>query len=84
MAQIPREVELTRATPEEKEECIARLERFQERHKDEATTALQRLQQVALDGENVFAELMRAVGCCSLGQITAALYDVGGEYRRNL
>ncbi len=83
-AQIPREVELTRATPEEKEECIARLERFQMRHRDEAEVALRRLQQVALDGENVFAELMKAVGCCSLGQITAALYAVGGEYRRNL
>jgi len=83
-AQTPREVELTRATPEEKEECIARLERFHERHHDEAPAALRRLQQAALDGENVFAELVNAVGCCSLGEITAALYAVGGEYRRNL
>ena len=83
-AQVPREVALTRATPEEKDECIARLERFQERHSEASPAALQRLQQTALDGGNVFAELMTAAGCCSLGQITGALYAVGGEYRRNL
>jgi methylmalonyl-CoA mutase len=78
------EVPLTRATEEEKEGCIARLAAFQERHADRAPEALARLQQAALSGGNLFAELMRATRVCSLGQITHALYEVGGEYRRNL
>jgi methylmalonyl-CoA mutase len=45
---------------------------------------LERLQKVALSGENIFAELMNAVRVCSLGQITQALYDVGGQYRRSM
>ena len=49
-----------------------------------AGEALKRLQQVALDGGNIFAELMDTVRVASLGQITHALYEVGGEYRRNL
>jgi methylmalonyl-CoA mutase len=83
-ASIPREIDLTRATEEEKQSCIARLETFQERHRRRSPEALSRLQRTALDGGNVFAELLQAAGCCSLGQITAALYEVGGEYRRNL
>ena len=83
-ASIPREVELTRASTEEKNTCIERLERFQADHAADAPAALERLQKVALDGGNIFAELVRAVGSCSLGQITGALYAVGGEYRRNL
>jgi methylmalonyl-CoA mutase len=78
------EVPLTRATEEEKEGCIARLAAFQERHADRAPAALARLQEAALSGSNLFAELMRATRVCSLGQITHALYEVGGEYRRNL
>ncbi len=76
--------ELTRATKEEKELCIQRLADYRERHDDEATCALRRLQETALSGGNIFAELMRAAECCSLGQITHALYEVGGEYRRNI
>ncbi len=83
-AQIPRGIDLTRATEEEKMTCIARLEEFQERYRQRTPAALERLQQTALTGGNVFAELMSAVECCSLGQITTALYEVGGEYRRNL
>ena len=45
---------------------------------------LRRLQQAVMDNGNVFEELMAAVRCCSLGQITAALFEVGGQYRRNL
>jgi methylmalonyl-CoA mutase len=78
------EVPLTRATPEEKESAIERLEDFHRRHADRAPRALKNLQQAALSGGNVFEQLMRAVECCSLGQITHALYEVGGEYRRNL
>jgi methylmalonyl-CoA mutase len=57
---------------------------FHKRHEKEAPAALARLQQTALSGENIFAELMETVRYCSLGQITQALYDVGGKYRRNM
>jgi methylmalonyl-CoA mutase len=78
------EVPLTRATEEEKKTCIARLEAFHERHQNEAPDALAKLQQTALDGGNLFEALMEVAEVASLGQITRALYDVGGEYRRNL
>jgi len=78
------EVPLTRASEEEKEGCIARLREFEEHHADRSPAALERLQQAALSGGNLFAELMKAAQVCSLGQITHALYEVGGEYRRNL
>jgi len=76
--------ELARATAEEKEQQIRNLRAFQERNKDKAPLALKRLQRTAIDGGNIFAELMEAVKCASLGQITRALYEVGGEYRRNM
>jgi len=77
-------VELARATEQEKESQLRRLAEFEKRNEKEAPAALERLQQVALAGENIFAELMNAVRVCSLGQITQALYDVGGQYRRNM
>jgi methylmalonyl-CoA mutase len=77
-------VELARATEEEKESQLRRLAEFQQRHAEEAPDALARLQHVALTGGNIFAELMRTVRSCSLGQITNALYAVGGKYRRNM
>ena len=83
-ASPPREVELSRASVAEKDGCIARLREFQERHAAAAPGALQRLQGAAVHGENLFAALMEAVEHCSLGQITHALYEVGGEYRRNI
>ena len=83
-ASTPRDVELTRATPEEKETCIRRLAEFQEANAAAAAEAMERLREVALSGGNIFAELMSAVEVCSLGQITRTLYEVGGEYRRNL
>jgi len=76
--------ELARATPEEKEQQIGNLRAFQERNKDEAPVALKRLQAVAVAGGNIFAELMETVKVASLGQITRALYEVGGQYRRNM
>jgi methylmalonyl-CoA mutase len=76
--------ELARSTPEEKEQQIANLRAFQQRHWEEGAQALKRLQQVAERGENVFAELMETVRVASLGQISAALYQVGGQYRRNM
>ncbi len=78
------ELELARATDEEKESQLDRLADFHQRHEKEAPDALARLQQAALSGENIFAELMETVRSCSLGQITRALYDVGGKYRRNM
>jgi methylmalonyl-CoA mutase len=80
----PPTVELRRASPAEKDDQIARLRAFQARHADETAPALARLTAVANAGENVFAELMNTVRVASLGQITHALYAVGGEYRRNL
>ncbi|MEE2803599.1 MAG: fused isobutyryl-CoA mutase/GTPase IcmF [Pseudomonadota bacterium] len=78
------EVELMRGTEEEKHSQIQRLDLFHEQHNDASLSALQQLQQTALDGANVFSELMSAVRCCSLGQITEALFEVGGRYRRNM
>jgi methylmalonyl-CoA mutase len=80
--QLSEAVELARATAEEKQSQLERLADFKKRHEKEAPAALERLQKVALSEENIFAELMDTVRVCSLGQITQALYDVGGQYRR--
>jgi methylmalonyl-CoA mutase len=77
-------VQLARSTDEEKQSQLRRLHDFQHRHRDEAPAALGRLQEVVLANGNVFAELMNAVRACSLGQITNALFEVGGQYRRNM
>lgn len=77
-------LELARATEEEKQSQLDRLESFKERHDNESEAALERLKDVALSGENIFGELMNTVRKCSLGQITQALYEVGGQYRRNM
>ncbi|MCY3413283.1 MAG: methylmalonyl-CoA mutase family protein [Candidatus Heimdallarchaeota archaeon] len=76
--------ELIRSTAEEKTFQINRLKKFQEKHKGKAIDALNKLQKIAIEGGNVFEELMETVKYCSLGQISNALYEVGGEYRRNL
>ncbi|MEM9292450.1 MAG: methylmalonyl-CoA mutase family protein [Acidobacteriota bacterium] len=83
-AEIPREIQLSRASKEEKELCIERLREFQHRHQGRGDQAKTQLQQAALEGKNLFAALMEASESLSLGQITNALYAVGGEYRRNL
>ncbi|MCD6569501.1 MAG: methylmalonyl-CoA mutase family protein [Deltaproteobacteria bacterium] len=77
-------VPLTRATLDEKKEQLKNLKIFQERNKNSAPQALERLQEVALGGGNIFEELMDTVKVASLGQITHALYEVGGRYRRNM
>ncbi|MBW1995159.1 MAG: methylmalonyl-CoA mutase, partial [Deltaproteobacteria bacterium] len=82
--ELSESVELVRATEQEKQSQIKRLARFKKRHENEAPGALKRLQEVVLSGGNIFAELMNTVGVCSLGQITQALFDVGGKYRRNM
>jgi isobutyryl-CoA mutase len=78
------EVELARGTEEEKQSQLARLAEFHARHRDEAPAALDRLKEEATHGGNVFAALMDAVRCCSLGQISEAFFEVGGQYRRNV
>jgi methylmalonyl-CoA mutase len=83
-ASIPHDIEIRRASPDEKTECIRRLRAFHAAHAHEAPAALARLKDVALSGQNLFAELLRTTEVCSLGQITRALYEVGGQYRRNL
>ena len=75
-------MELARATDEEKQSQLQRLAGFKQRNAKESAAALQRLQQTALSGGNVFGELMHTVRFCSLGQITQALYAVGGQYRQ--
>jgi methylmalonyl-CoA mutase len=82
--EVPDHLELARATSQEKESQLDRLERFHREHADERPAALARLRDTALNGGNVFAVLMDAVRCCSLGQITDALFEVGGRYRRNV
>jgi methylmalonyl-CoA mutase len=78
-------IQLARATEEEKREQIRRLAAFHERNRREVEPALAKLKEVAQsEGGNVFAELMRTVRVASLGQVTHALYEVGGRYRRAL
>jgi len=76
--------EVIRATTEEKESQIDNLQRLKKAHASNRKKALSRLQQAALENKNTFAELMEATKVASLGQITHALYEVGGQYRRNM
>jgi len=77
-------IELARSTSDEKESQLTRLRDFHARHADESPAMLQRLQQAVIDNRNVFEVLMDAVRVCSLGQITTALFEVGGQYRRSM
>jgi methylmalonyl-CoA mutase len=77
-------IQLARSTAAEKQSQLQRLRDFQARHEAAAPAALQRLQEVAMADGNVFGALMDAVRVCSLGQITQALFAVGGQYRRNM
>jgi isobutyryl-CoA mutase len=77
-------VELARSTEEEKQSQLARLREFQERNRQASPVWLDRLRQAVIDNRNVFEVLVEAVRHCSLGQITGALYEVGGQYRRNM
>ncbi|WP_273027624.1 fused isobutyryl-CoA mutase/GTPase IcmF [Massilia timonae] len=83
-ASLPATIELARSTDEEKQSQLQRLEDFHRRNAYAAPAALAALRQAAIDNENVFARLMDAVRVCSLGQITTALFEVGGQYRRNM
>lgn len=81
---VPESIELARATKEEKELQLDRTVNFQEEHKDEALKSLEKLKASALSGGNIFETLMEVSKDCTLAQITTALFEVGGEYRRNL
>jgi methylmalonyl-CoA mutase len=75
---------LQRSSDEEKQNQLQRLADFQRRHADSAPIVLARLKEAAINGQNLFGVLMDAVRLCSLGQITEALFEVGGRYRRNM
>ncbi|MBW1728076.1 MAG: methylmalonyl-CoA mutase family protein [Deltaproteobacteria bacterium] len=84
MEQMAECIELSRATQAEKESQLHRLAAFKKQNEKQAPQALERLKKAALSGDNIFVELMETVKVCTLGQITQALYDVGGQYRRNM
>ena len=77
-------LELARSTDEEKQNQLSRLADFHQRHAGQSPAMLKRLQQAVMANDNVFEVLMDAVRVCSLGQITSALFTVGGQYRRNM
>jgi isobutyryl-CoA mutase len=82
--QVMDKLELARSTDEEKQNQLKRLTEFHTLHAHESPAMLKRLQQAVIDNLNVFEVLMDAVRVCSLGQITNALFEVGGQYRRNM
>lgn len=81
---MPEHIELTRSTEEEKQSQLKRLADFHARNEEEAPKWQAKLQQAVIDNTNVFEVLVDAVRHCSLGQITEALYKVGGQYRRSM
>jgi methylmalonyl-CoA mutase len=80
----PAKIELARSTEEEKRSQLSRLADFHARNAKEAPAALAKLKQTVIDNGNVFAELVNTARVCSLGQITNALFEVGGQYRRSM
>ncbi len=81
---IPPKIEMARATPGEKKQQLDNVRSYQKAHAPEVEQELSLLKHAATHGENVFAALMRAARVCSLGQMTTALFEVGGKYRRNI
>jgi methylmalonyl-CoA mutase len=81
---VPETLELIRSTDEEKQSQLKRLNDFHTRNAAESGPMLKRLQQAVIENKNVFEVLMDAVRVCSLGQITHALFEVGGQYRRSM
>ncbi len=81
---VPQHIQLARSSEEEKQSQLRRLAGFHEAHKAKSPAMLARLRQAVIDNQNVFEVLMDAVRVCSLGQITNALFEVGGQYRRNM
>ncbi|OGA42856.1 MAG: methylmalonyl-CoA mutase [Betaproteobacteria bacterium RIFCSPLOWO2_12_FULL_65_110] len=81
---VPQRIELIRSTEEEKQSQLRRLADFHQRHASECAPMLERLKRAVIEDRNVFEVLTDAVRCCSLGQITHALFEVGGQYRRSM
>jgi len=81
---VATEIELARSTEDEKQSQLKRLKDFQQRNAAQAEASLAKLRQAVIDNGNVFAVMMEAVRHCSLGQISNALYLVGGQYRRSM
>ena len=81
---VPEHIELARSTEAEKRSQLTRLADFHQRHREAAPAMLKRLQAAVIENRNVFEVLMDAVRVCSLGQITEALFEVGGQYRRSM
>ena len=82
--EVMEKLELARSTEDEKKSQLERLHAFHAQHAEESPAMLARLQKAVIHNDNVFEELMDAVRVCSLGQITNALFEVGGQYRRNM
>jgi methylmalonyl-CoA mutase len=82
--EVPDSIELARSTDDEKASQLSRLNDFHARHASKSGPMLAKLQQAVIENGNVFEVLMEAVRCCSLGQITSALFEVGGQYRRSM
>jgi len=82
--QMNQEIELTRASNEEKDEQINRLNQFKKKHMTESQKQLEKIREVALRNGNIFEQLLESVQYCSLGEITNVLYEMGGKYRRNM
>ena len=83
-AEEEKEIELIRSTEEEKKQQIDNLDAFKKIHEETTSDALDKLKQTARENGNLFEELMETVKSASLGQISKALYEVGGQYRRNM
>ena len=82
--EVVNEMEVARASKAEKDQQIENLQAFHSKNQEHAEEAINRLKEVAMQGGNIFEELMETVKVASLGQITNALYEVGGKYRRNM
>ncbi len=78
------ETELIRSTEEERRSQVEQVDTLRTRHAAEAETAIAALRRAALSGGNIFAELMKAARVCTLGQLSQALYEIGGQYRRSM
>ena len=81
---VPPKIELARASYEEKNHQLSEVKKFKSAHVSEAEKELKNLQLAVLTGKNIFDSLMKAARVCSLFQMSQALYEVGGQYRRNL
>lgn len=81
---VPKKIEMARATSTEKQQQLNLVQGYHKRYSPQSSAELRNLKEAAVRGENIFAALMSAARVCSLGQMTHALYEVGGKYRRNI